>query len=143
MDGVEINTATLQQLDGITGVGPAIGQRIIDARPFSSIDDLLRVKGIGEKTLQKIKDQGLAYVDGQIAQPILQTPSEAPIEAPSATLAEPLDISPAETPLQNVVIPIVYPTGVVINEILPSPEGADEQNEWIVSTIQLIISAYL
>ncbi|MEK7540767.1 MAG: ComEA family DNA-binding protein, partial [Patescibacteria group bacterium] len=61
-DKVEINTASLEQLEEITGVGPVIAQRIIDARPFSSVDDLLRVKGIGEKTLQKIKDQGLAYV---------------------------------------------------------------------------------
>lgn len=60
--GVDINAASLAQLDEIIGVGPAIGQRIIDARPFSSVDDLLRVSGIGEKTLQKIKEQGLACV---------------------------------------------------------------------------------
>lgn len=35
---------------------------------------------------------------------------------------------------------ITYPTGIVFNEILPSPEGPDEQNEWIVSTIQQIPS---
>lgn len=62
---VEINTASLEQLDKIIGIGPALGQRIIDARPFSSIDDLLRVKGIGEKTLEKIKNQGIAYVKNQ------------------------------------------------------------------------------
>jgi len=41
--------------------------------------------------------------------------------------------------------PIIYPTGVVINEILPSPEGPDEEEEWIVATIQQmrIDSAYL
>ena len=66
VDGVEINTATLQQLDGITGVGPAIGQRIIDARPFSSIDDLLRVKGIGEKILQNGANalQSIPFIGG-------------------------------------------------------------------------------
>jgi len=52
------------------GVGPVIGQRIIDARPFSSVDDLLRVSGIGPITLQEMKDQGLVYVEGQI-QPIV------------------------------------------------------------------------
>ena len=34
-----------------------------------------------------------------------------------------------------------YPTGIVINEVLPSPDGADETEEWIVPTIQLIPSA--
>jgi len=72
---VEINTASLQQLDEIMGVGPVIGQRIIDARPFSSVDDLLRVNGIGQITLQKMKDQGLVYVEGQI-QPIVSWPAQ-------------------------------------------------------------------
>jgi len=63
---VEINTASLQQLDEIMGIGLVIGQRIIDARPFSTVDDLIRVSGIGPITLQKMKDQGLIYVEGQI-----------------------------------------------------------------------------
>ena len=63
VEQVDINSATLSQLDEITGIGPTYAQRIIDARPFSSVDDLIKVKGIGEKTLQKIKDQGLAYVE--------------------------------------------------------------------------------
>lgn len=59
---IDINTATLAQLDRLTGVGPAIAQRIIDARPYASLDELVKVRGIGPKILQKIKDQGLAYV---------------------------------------------------------------------------------
>jgi len=55
---VEINTASPEQLERLTGIGPIKAQAIIDARPFSSVDDLLGVKGIGEKTLQKIKNQG-------------------------------------------------------------------------------------
>jgi len=64
---ININTATLQQLEELVGVGPTIGQRIIDARPYASVDDLLKVQGIGDKTLQKIKDQGLAYVTPTLA----------------------------------------------------------------------------
>jgi competence ComEA-like helix-hairpin-helix protein len=61
-DKVEINSASLEELETLTGIGPKYAQAIIDARPFKTVDDLERVKGIGTKTLQKIKDQGLAYV---------------------------------------------------------------------------------
>lgn len=54
---VNINTATLSELDTLTGIGPAYGQKIIDNRPYSKIDDLLKVPGIGPKTLDNIKDQ--------------------------------------------------------------------------------------
>jgi len=137
---IDINTAPSEELKEIIGIGPALAQRIIEARPFNSLDDLIRVKGIGEKTLQKIKEQGLAYVENQAMQPILQTPIETPPETPREALAEPLDVLPTETPPQ-VVVPIVYPTGIVINEILPSPEGADAENEWIVPTNKPRISA--
>ena len=52
-DQVEINTASLQQLETLAGIGATIGQRIIDDRPYASVDDLVDVKGIGDKTLQK------------------------------------------------------------------------------------------
>lgn len=58
---VDLNTATLAELDTITGVGPVLAQRIIDHRAqigrFSSVDELLDVKGIGAKTLEKLRPQ--------------------------------------------------------------------------------------
>lgn len=56
---ININTATAAQLDLIPGVGPVLAQRIIALRTelggFSHIEDLLDVKGIGEKTLEELK----------------------------------------------------------------------------------------
>jgi competence ComEA-like helix-hairpin-helix protein len=59
---VDINTSSFEELQSIVGVGPVIAQRIIENRPFSSLNDLLKVKGVGEKTLQKIINQNCAYV---------------------------------------------------------------------------------
>jgi competence protein ComEA len=52
---VNLNTATLEQLDSLPGVGPVTAQKILDWRTahgsFSAIDELLEVDGIGDKTL--------------------------------------------------------------------------------------------
>lgn len=62
---VDINTASLGELDEIIWIGEATAEKIIAARSFSKIDDLTKVSGIGEVKLQDIKDQGLACVESQ------------------------------------------------------------------------------
>lgn len=56
---VNINTAGLEELDSLSGVGPATAQAIIDEReangPFASVEDIQRVSGIGEKKFEKLK----------------------------------------------------------------------------------------
>jgi competence ComEA-like helix-hairpin-helix protein len=59
---IDINSASLEELQKIVGVGPATAQNIINERPFNSLDDLLRVTYIGEVRLAAIKEQGLACV---------------------------------------------------------------------------------
>ena len=59
---IDINSAYMEELDEISGIGPVYAGRIVEGRPFESVDDLTIVSGIGEKTLEKIKDQGLACV---------------------------------------------------------------------------------
>ncbi|MBN1618298.1 helix-hairpin-helix domain-containing protein [Candidatus Dojkabacteria bacterium] len=54
---ISINTADSSQLESITGVGPATATKIIEARPYNRIEDIMDVKGIGESTFEKMKDQ--------------------------------------------------------------------------------------
>lgn len=60
LDKININTATLEQLDALPGIGPSIAQRIIDYRTqngdFKKIDDLKNVRGIGDALFDQIKN---------------------------------------------------------------------------------------
>jgi competence protein ComEA len=57
---ININTATVEELMTLTGIGQVKAEAIVKYRiengKYDNIEDLLNVKGIGEKTLQKIKD---------------------------------------------------------------------------------------
>ena len=52
---IDINAATLEELESLVGIGPKLAQMIIDGRPYKKVEDLLEVKGIGEKKLEKIR----------------------------------------------------------------------------------------
>lgn len=52
---ISLNRATEQELQTIPGIGPVKAQSIIASRPFSCIEDLMKVKGIGEKSYLKLR----------------------------------------------------------------------------------------
>jgi competence protein ComEA len=58
---VNLNTADVDQLDSLPGIGPAIAQAIVDHReqhgPFASVDQLLDVRGIGEAKLADLRER--------------------------------------------------------------------------------------
>jgi hypothetical protein len=100
IEKIDINSASVEDLVKIIHIGKVRAEELIYLRPFSSLDDLIRIKGIGEAKLEDIKKQGLAWVP--------QRPQNK----------------------QNPE-PINYASGIVINEILPSPDGPDTEEEWI------------
>lgn len=57
---ININTATAEELESLYGIGEKLAAAIIDYRtdkPFESIEEIMEVKGIGEKKFDKIKDR--------------------------------------------------------------------------------------
>ena len=62
VDGLlDINLASVEDLTTLPGIGPALAQRIVDYRGqngrFSSVEELMQVEGIKEKTYEKLKNQ--------------------------------------------------------------------------------------
>ncbi len=53
---VNLNTATLAELDTLPGIGPKTAQLIVEGRPYAKVEDLVKVKGIGPATFAKLKD---------------------------------------------------------------------------------------
>jgi len=60
-EAININTASLEQLQSVKGIGEKIAAAIVTYRDtygaFKVVDDLVNVKGVGEKKLAKIADQ--------------------------------------------------------------------------------------
>lgn len=79
---VDINKATLADLDSIKGIGPATSTRMVDERkaaPFKDWADLIqRVPGIGDKRAAKLSTEGLT-VNGASFKPHDTKPAEGKV----------------------------------------------------------------
>lgn len=82
---VDINSASLSDLMTITNLGGKgiIAQKVIDDRPYSSLEELIKVSGIGNTTLSEIKAQGIACVGPGSGQENVASNS-TPTASPSA-----------------------------------------------------------
>jgi competence protein ComEA len=58
---VDLNVASVQELEGLPGIGPALAERIVESRraegPYRRADDLLRVRGIGPVLLERLRSR--------------------------------------------------------------------------------------
>jgi predicted flap endonuclease-1-like 5' DNA nuclease len=53
---IDLNTAPLDDLTRLPGVGPVLASRIVDARPYASVDDMRRVRGVGRSKLDRLRE---------------------------------------------------------------------------------------
>ena len=81
---VNINTATVEELKALPGIGPAKAQAIVDYRKenghFKSVEDLKKVKGIGEGIFGKLKDEATVgtAAPAKTAKPAAEKPAAQP-----------------------------------------------------------------
>jgi len=87
---VDLNSATVAELDAVKGIGPAKAKAIIDYRekngPFKSVDDLKSVKGFGAKSIEKLRPEltvgGAPAPAPKAVAPV--APPPAPVPTPAA-----------------------------------------------------------
>ena len=60
---INLNTATISEVQAIIHIGPERAAELIDLRPFNALDDLSRIQGIGPARMADIKEQDLACMD--------------------------------------------------------------------------------
>jgi competence protein ComEA len=69
---IDINRATVAELQRLPGIGPTLSQRILEAReekPFRSVDELRRVRGIGPKTLERLRPHVVVVPERRVSAP--------------------------------------------------------------------------
>jgi competence ComEA-like helix-hairpin-helix protein len=84
-DPVDLNLATLEELQRLPGIGPRKAEAIValrKKRPFTRVTQLLEVKGVGRKTLERLKP----WVHVPVT-PVRAAASSAPSAAPRSTAA--------------------------------------------------------
>ncbi len=98
---VDINTASVEELDTVKGIGPGKAQAIVDYRtkngPFKSVDDLKGVKGFGVKTLDKLRPELTAGTASPLA---ASKPSAAARAVPPAPAVPPVPAPAKPAPVK-------------------------------------------
>jgi len=75
---VDLNMADQKALESLPGIGPALAKKIMEGRPFQSVDDLSRIKGMNKSKIDAIKDK----VTVTASKPVKPTPAPAAAKPP-------------------------------------------------------------
>jgi competence protein ComEA len=52
---IDLNSATAKELDSLPGIGPVLAERIVEGRPYETVEDLRQVPGIGKATMDRLR----------------------------------------------------------------------------------------
>jgi DNA uptake protein ComE-like DNA-binding protein len=63
-NGIDLNSASEEELDRVGGIGEERARRIVQQRPFGSWDDLKRVDGFSEKLVDDLRQAGATLGEG-------------------------------------------------------------------------------
>jgi competence ComEA-like helix-hairpin-helix protein len=122
---VNINLANAEELSQLQGVGGRLAERIIEARPFESVEDLTRVRGISEKDVERLRPfltisevpEQTETIENEALEDETEfqdEPTEEEVDFGEETAAE-VEVLPAETEDEFDAIPLAVDV-----------EGADE-----------------
>jgi competence protein ComEA len=129
---VDLNTADQKALEALPGIGPAMAKKIMAARPFNSVDDLRKVKGLSKAKMAALKDKvtvSPAKAAAPEAKPVAA--AEAPKAAPAAAekpaaAKEPAPVAaPAAAEKEKKAVPKLAP-GQKINLNTASKEDLEK-----------------
>jgi competence protein ComEA len=93
---VDLNTASQKDLESLKGIGPATAKKIIDGRPYKSVEELKKA-GISEKTIESLKPLVTIGAGAGPAKPVAEPKSAtAPVPSKSAGDTKPVAAQPVE-----------------------------------------------
>ena len=95
---VDLNTADQKTLEALPGIGPALAKKIMEARPFQSVDELSKVKGLTKAKVAALKDKVTVAATAPAA-PVAKPAAEHPAAQPAPGAEKPATVqAPAAKP---------------------------------------------